>query len=198
MKHPRVSGEGILARHGVAVQKGEYGQYGGGGGGRWPAARHGVSVVKAQIHAGGRGKGGGVKSRQEREEARETAAKIRACARDPSDRTVGSEGGPRVVEQGLKIKRELYLGLVIDASSERPVMMASPDGGVESREGCRKDTGSHLQRVINPASAARVQTRKLAFALGLDGPQVAQAGKLMNAGWQAFVETDALISRSIR
>jgi succinyl-CoA synthetase beta subunit len=104
----------------------------------------------------------------------------------------GQKVGRVLVEQGLKIRRELYLGLVIDRSTEKPVMMASPDGGVEIEKVAEETPDRIFKEFINPAVGLReFQTRKLAFALGLEGPQVVQAGKLMAAVWRAFVESDA-------
>jgi succinyl-CoA synthetase beta subunit len=106
--------------------------------------------------------------------------------------SLGQKVGRVLVEQGIKIKRELYLGLVIDRSTEKPVMMASPDGGVEIEKVAEETPDRIFKEFINPGvGLCGFQTRKLAFALGLEGPQVAQAGKLMNAVWQAFIETDA-------
>jgi succinyl-CoA synthetase beta subunit len=97
-----------------------------------------------------------------------------------------------LVEQGLRIKRELYLGVVIDRSTERPVLMASPDGGVEIEKVAEETPERIFKEFIHPGvGLGGYQTRKLAFALGLDGPQVAQAGKLMTAVYKAFVATDA-------
>ena len=153
----------------------------------------GVSVVKAQIHAGGRGKGGGVKVVKSPEDAREAAAKMLGMTlvthqTGPSGQRVGRV----LVEQGLKIKRELYLGLVIDRATERPVMMASPEGGVEIEKVAEETPDRIFKELVNPGVGLRpYQTRKLAFALGLEGLQVGYAGQLMTAVWEAFVNTDA-------
>ena len=97
-----------------------------------------------------------------------------------------------LVEQGLKIKRELYLGIVIDRSTERPVLMVSPDGGVEIEKVAEETPERIFKDFIHPgAGLGAYQTRKLAFALGLEGAQVAQAGKLMTAVYEAFKSTDA-------
>ena len=152
-----------------------------------------VWVVKAQIHAGGRGKGGGVKIVKSVDEALEAARKLLGMTlvtyqTGPSGQKVGRV----LVEQGLKIKRELYLGLVIDRSTERPVMMVSPDGGVEIEKVAEETPERIFKEHIHPGVGLRpYQTRKLAFALGLEGAQIAQAARLMTAVWQAFVESDA-------
>jgi succinyl-CoA synthetase beta subunit len=97
-----------------------------------------------------------------------------------------------LVEQGLKIKRELYLGIVLDRSTERPVIIASPEGGVEIEKVAEEHPDRIFRESIHPAAGlAPYQTRKLAFALGLTGTQIAQAGKLMTAVYDAFKATDA-------
>jgi len=97
-----------------------------------------------------------------------------------------------LVEQGLDIKRELYLGIVIDRSTEKPVLMVSPDGGVEIETVAEETPERIFKEYINPAvGLAPFQARKLAFALGLEGPQIAQATKFMSAVWEAFRATDA-------
>ena len=97
-----------------------------------------------------------------------------------------------LVEQGLKISRELYLGIVLDRSTEKPVLMVSQEGGVEIEKVAEETPDRIFREYINPAvGLAAYQTRKLAFALGLDGPQIAQASKFMTAVWDAFRATDA-------
>jgi succinyl-CoA synthetase beta subunit len=150
-------------------------------------------VVKAQIHAGGRGKGGGVKVVRNPDEAERTAGEILGM------RLVTHQTGPEgqtvqrvLVEQGLKIARELYLGLVIDRSAERPVLMVSREGGVEIEKVAEDTPDRIFKEHIHPGTGlAAFQTRKLAFALGLEGSQVAQADRLMQAAYDTFKATDA-------
>ena len=193
MKIHEYQAKAILARHGVPVPQGEVvfaaadadvaaKQLGGG-----------VVVVKAQIHAGGRGKGGGVKVVKGPEEAARAAADMIGM------RLVTYQTGPSgqvvqrvLVEQGVKIKRELYLGIVIDRSTEKAVLMVSPDGGVEIEKVAEHTPERIFKEYIDPGiGLAGYQTRKLAFALGLEGPQFQQAAKLMNAVYDAFKNTDA-------
>jgi len=97
-----------------------------------------------------------------------------------------------LVEQGLRIKRELYLGVVLDRSTERPVLMVSQDGGVEIEKVAEETPERIFKEFIHPtAGLSPFQTRKLAFALGLEGSQISQAGKLMTAVYTAFAATDA-------
>ena len=192
MKIHEYQAKAILARYGVPVPQGEV-VFAAADAAIAAKQLGGTVVVKAQIHAGGRGKGGGVKVAKSPDEAARVAADIIGM------RLVTHQTGPSgqvvqrvLVEQGLKIKRELYLGIVIDRSTERPVLMVSPDGGVEI-EKVAEETPERIFRVfIHPGvGLGAYQTRQLAFALGLEGPQVAQAGKLMAAVYEAFKSTDA-------
>ena len=193
MKIHEYQAKALLARYGVPVPLGEVVLNAADA--REVAKRlgGGVVVVKAQIHAGGRGKGGGVKVVKNADEA-ETAAKKMLGMQLITIQT-GPEGQKvqRVlIEQGLKIKRELYLGMVIDRSTERPVIMVSSEGGVEIEKVAEETPEKIFKEFIHPtAGLSGFQTRKLAFALGLEGPAVTQAGKLMNALWEAFKGTDA-------
>jgi succinyl-CoA synthetase beta subunit len=97
-----------------------------------------------------------------------------------------------LVEEGLDIGRELYLGLVVDRSSKRPVLMASPDGGVEIEKVAEETPDRIFKAFIDPALGLQAfQARQLAFALGLSGDQVGRAVRLMMAVYQAFIATDA-------
>src|SRR6185503_6914544 len=138
-------------------------------------------------------KGGGVKVVKTTDDARAAAEKILGM------NLVTHQTGPRgqrvgrvLVEQGLSIARELYLGIVLDRSAEKPVLMVSPDGGVEIEKVAEETPGRIFREYINPAvGLAGYQARKLAFALGLEGKQVGQAVTFMNAVWEAFRATDA-------
>ena len=192
MKIHEYQAKAILARHGVPVPQGEV-VFNAADARAAAEKLGGTVVVKAQIHAGGRGKGGGVKVVKGPEEAEKAAAAMIGM------QLVTYQTGPAgqvvqrvLVEQGLRIQRELYLGLVIDRSTERVVMMASQEGGVEIEKVAEETPERIFKEAIHPAAGlAPFQARKLAFALGLEGPQVAQAGKLMTAVYDAFVATDA-------
>ncbi|MDQ3069250.1 MAG: ADP-forming succinate--CoA ligase subunit beta [Acidobacteriota bacterium] len=150
-------------------------------------------VVKAQIHAGGRGKGGGVKLAKSLDEAKQIAASILGMT------LVTHQTGPEgrvvqtiLVEQGLKIVRELYLGLVIDRSTKNPVLMVSQEGGVEI-ETVAEETPEKIHKAfIDPSVGLQpFQARQLAFALGLEGDQIKKAVQVMMALYRTFLETDA-------
>ncbi len=193
MKIHEYQGKAILAKYGVPVPQGEV--VFDAASAREAAKRlgGGVVVVKAQIHAGGRGKGGGVKVVKNADEAEEAARKMLGM------KLVTYQTGPAgqvvtrvLVEQGLKIKKEMYLAVLIDRSSERAVLMVSQEGGVEI-EKVAAETPEKIHKVfLHPAAGlSGFQTRQLAFALDLEGPQIAAAGKVMNAIWEAFKNTDA-------
>ncbi len=193
MKIHEYQGKAILAKYGVPVPQGEVAFDAASA--REAAKRlgGGVVVVKAQIHAGGRGKGGGVKVVKNAAEAEEAARNMLG------KKLVTYQTGPAgqvvtrvLVEQGLKIKKEMYLAVLIDRSSERAVLMVSQEGGVEI-EKVAAETPEKIHKVfIHPAAGlSGFQTRQLAFALDLEGPQIAAAGKVMNAIWEAFKNTDA-------
>jgi succinyl-CoA synthetase beta subunit len=193
MKIHEYQAKTILAKYGVPVPQGEV-VFGAAEAGE--AARRlggGTVVVKAQIHAGGRGKGGGVKVVKGPDEARPAAEKMIGM------NLVTYQTGPQgqkvqrvLVEQGLKIKRELYLGLVLDRTTERPVLMVSSEGGVEIEKVAEETPERIFKEFVHPAiGLSAFQTRKLAFALGLEGAQIGQASKLMSALYQAFIATDA-------
>jgi succinyl-CoA synthetase beta subunit len=192
MKIHEYQAKAILSKYGVPVPQGEVVFNAADAG---VAARRlgGTVVVKAQIHAGGRGKGGGVKVVKGGDEAEQAAARM--IGMDLVTYQTGPHGQKvqRVlVEQGLKIARELYLGLVLDRSTERPVLMVSPDGGVEIEKVAEETPDRIFKEFVHPGiGLSAYQTRKLAFALGLQGPQIAQAAKLMTAVYQAFLATDA-------
>ncbi len=150
-------------------------------------------AVKAQIHAGGRGKGGGVKIAQTPEEAQEIAGNlIGSKLITPQTGPEGREVQCVLIEEGLNIQKEFYLGIVIDRSQQRPVFMASREGGVEIEEVARKSPELILKAYVHPAVGFQAfQARKIAFGLGLDATMVGKASRLMSALYQAFESTDA-------
>jgi succinyl-CoA synthetase beta subunit len=192
MKIHEYQAKAILARYGVPVPQGEV-VFNADEAGQVARRLGGTVVVKAQIHAGGRGKGGGVKVVKTADEAERAAAAMVGM------RLVTYQTGPAgqvvhrvLVEQGVKIARELYLGLVLDRSTERAVLMASPDGGVEIEKVAHETPERIFKAYIHPGiGLGAYQTRTLAFSLGLEGAQLGQAGKLMSALYNAFVGTDA-------
>jgi succinyl-CoA synthetase beta subunit len=152
-----------------------------------------VVVVKAQIHAGGRGKGGGVKLAKSADEAREIASKI--LGMNLVTHQTGPEGREvrvLLVEEGLPIDKEFYLGIVLDRATGRLVFMASSEGGMDIEEVAAKTPELILKETIDPSVGFRpFQARKLAFGLGLPAQLVNQAAKFMQALYNAYEQTDA-------
>lgn len=153
-------------------------------------------VVKAQIHAGGRGKAGGVKLVQDE-------AGVRAAAEELLGKTlVTHQTGPQgrvvrrlLVEEGCKIARELYLGLVVDRVTGRVTLMASTEGGVEIEEVAARSPEKILRETLDPAiGLAGFQARRVAFGLGLAKDQIGKAVAFFQALARAFVECDCSLA----
>jgi succinyl-CoA synthetase beta subunit len=156
----------------------------------------GTVVVKAQIHAGGRGKAGGVKIARNPKEAESLAHEM--LGKKLITPQTGADG--RIVrrvliEEGLDIARELYLGLVIDRAAAQPVMMASSEGGVEIEVVAAEHPEKILKECIDPAVGFQAfQARKLAFGLGLGAALVNEATRFLSALYRAFEATDASLA----
>jgi len=195
MKIHEYQGKQILARYGVRVPRGEVAQ-------TKEEVRAiaerlgGVVVVKAQIHAGGRGKGGGVKLAKTPEEAEKIAGEILGMT------LVTAQTGPEgrkvqkvLIEEGLDIRRELYLGIVVDRQTGRPVFMASQSGGMEIEEVAAKNPDAILKEYIQPGMGLQAfQARKLAFGLGIAPAMINDAAAFMVALYKAFEDTDATLA----
>ncbi|MFN2514951.1 MAG: ADP-forming succinate--CoA ligase subunit beta [Pyrinomonadaceae bacterium] len=152
-----------------------------------------VVVVKAQIHAGGRGKGGGVKLAKSADEAQEIARKM--LGMKLVTHQTGAEGREvrvLLIEEGLSIDKEFYLGIVLDRASGRPVFMASEAGGMDIEEVAAKTPERILKETIDPAVGFRAfQARKLAFGLGIGSDLIGQAVKFMQSLYLAYEQMDA-------
>ncbi len=152
-----------------------------------------VVVVKAQIHAGGRGKGGGVKLAKSPAEAREIAAQMLGMM------LITHQTGPEgrevktlLVEEGLPIDKEFYLGITLDRVTGRNVFMASPAGGMDIEKVAEETPELIFKESIDPAVGLRgFQARKLAFNLGIPNELVNQAAKFMLSLYDAYEKTDA-------
>jgi succinyl-CoA synthetase beta subunit len=185
----------VLSKYGVPVPRGEVAFT--------PEEAHDIAkrlggpvcVVKAQIHAGGRGKAGGVKLAKSAEEAENIARELLGKTLVTYQTgPAGQKVGRLLVEEGLQIDRELYLGIVLDRSSKRIVLMVSKEGGVEI-EKVAEETPEKIHKVfINPAVGLQAfEAQKLGFALGLSGDSLKKAVKMMMALYHAFIATDASI-----
>ena len=155
-----------------------------------------IVVVKAQIHAGGRGKAGGVKLAKSPAEAAGLAKAMMGM------KLVTPQTGPGgrivqrlLIEEGLDIKRELYLSILVDRAVAAPVIMASTAGGMEIEEVAHTNPELILRETIFPATGLQpYHARKLAFGLGLSGDAAAAAGPFLQGLYRAFLETDASLA----
>jgi succinyl-CoA synthetase beta subunit len=196
MKIHEYQGKAILAEYGVAVPRGEVcfsvdeavAAAEAIGGEKW--------VVKAQIHAGGRGKGGGVKLAGSLDEVREHADAILGMT------LVTHQTGPEgkvvkrlLVEEGVPILDELYLGLVVDRASQRVTVMASSEGGTEI-ETVAEETPELIHKVsVDPKTGlTTAEAESLAGKIGIADDLQPEAGKLIQALYQAFWDKDASLA----
>jgi malate-CoA ligase subunit beta len=155
------------------------------GGARW--------AVKAQIHSGARGKAGGIKLCSNEDEVRQAAKAL--LGRRLVTHQTGPEG--RVVhrlyiEAAVPIEREFYLGFVLDRKSERVMIVASAQGGMEIEEISERSPDAIIRSVVEPAvGLTAFQAREIAFALGLDAAQVTRAVTALLGCYRAFRDLDA-------
>lgn len=154
-----------------------------------------VVVVKAQIHAGGRGKGGGVKIAKSPAEAKEIASQMLGM------KLVTHQTGPEgrevktlLIEEGLPIDQEYYLGITLDRATGKNVFMASSEGGTEIEEVAANTPEKILKETIEPGLGLQgYQARNLAFGLGLPSELIGQAAKFMIGLYNAYEKMDATI-----
>jgi succinyl-CoA synthetase beta subunit len=155
-----------------------------------------VWVVKAQIHAGGRGKGGGVKLARSLEEVREHASSI--LGMQLKTHQTGPEGQKvrrLLVEEGADIAKELYVGMVVDRSSQRVVLMASSEGGMDIEE-VAAHTPEKIHKVaIDPATGlVDKDAEDIARKIGVPGAAVTQARDMLKSLYTAFEQTDGALA----
>lgn len=150
-------------------------------------------VVKAQIHAGGRGKGGGVKLAKSLDEVAHFARQILGMT------LVTNQTGPRgqvvrrlLVEQGVDIRKELYVGLVVDRSRRRVCLMASSEGGMDIEEVAARAPEKIHKVFIDPLAGLTAQdAENIARKIGITEPDVAEARNLLQGLYRAYDNTDA-------
>jgi succinyl-CoA synthetase beta subunit len=193
MKIHEYQAKAILARYGVTTPRGEVAFTKEEAREAANRLRSNIVVVKAQIHAGGRGKGGGVKLARSADEAAEIASHILGMNLVTPQTGPGGRVVKRLlIEEGLDIKRELYLGLLIDRGSGMPVFMASAAGGMEIEEVAKENPTAIIRETIHPAVGLQpYQARNIAFSLGLSAEIVTHAVPFLQALYRAFVDTDA-------
>ena len=186
----------ILEAHGVNVQRGEVASTADEAEAIARELDCPLYIVKAQIHAGGRGKGGGVKLAKSPEEVKEHADAILGM------QLVTPQTGPEgklvrkvLVAEASDIERELYLGMVIDRTDSRLVIMGSEEGGVDIEEVAATRPEKILKQTIDPAiGLPPFQARKLAYDLNIPRELVNKAADLMIGLYNAFVDSDCSLA----
>ena len=153
-------------------------------------------VVKAQIHAGGRGKGGGVKLADSIAEVRVHADAILGMTLVTHQTGVeGTEVKCLLVEEGVPIKDEMYVGLVVDRTSQKVVFMASSEGGTEIESVAAKTPEKIHKVMIEPSTGLTLdEAQLLAGAIGIPDTLYAESGKIFQALYQAFWDKDASLA----
>ena len=153
-------------------------------------------VVKAQVHAGGRGKGGGIKVVDNARDAEAAAEQI--IGMNLVTHQTGPEGkrvGSVLIEEASSIEKEFYLGMVIDRSREKVVVMGSPEGGVEIEEVAAKSPEKIIKEHVDISLGIQpYQCRKIAYFMGLEGGAVRQAVSFILSLYQVFIEKDCSLA----
>jgi succinyl-CoA synthetase beta subunit len=195
MKIHEFQGKQVLKKYGVAVPEGgvattvEQAE-------KIAESLGGKVVVKAQIHAGGRGKGGGVEVVEGVEEAKKAAERILGMQLVTHQTTSqGQKVKQLLVEKASEIEREFYLGITLDRTIGRNVVMASSEGGVEIEEVAAKNPEKILRETVDPNVGLRsFQAMRLALGLGLEGPQARDAAQLILRLYEAYLGADCSIA----
>ena len=155
-----------------------------------------VWVVKAQIHAGGRGKGGGVKVAKSLHQVRTLASSI--LGMQLKTHQTGPQGQKvrrLLIEEGADIKKELYAGMVVDRVSQRVVLMASSEGGMDIEEVAAKTPEKIRKVTIDPAQGlSDADADEIALGIGIPGASLPQGRALFKALYKCFDETDASLA----
>jgi len=155
-----------------------------------------VWVVKAQIHAGGRGKGGGVKLARSPEELRQYASQILGMQlKTPQTGPQGQKVRRLLIEEGADIRKELYAGMVVDRGSQRVVLMASSEGGMDIEEVAAHAPEKIHKVEIDPfAGLTDREADDIARRIGIPDQALAQARDFMKGLYRAFDDTDASLA----
>src|SRR3954469_25104665 len=155
-----------------------------------------VWMVKAQIHAGGRGKGGGVKVAKSVEEVRKFSSSI--LGMQLKTHQTGPEGQKvrrLLIEEGADIRKELYVGMVVDRGSQRVALMASSEGGMDIEEVAAKTPEKIHKVFIDPKTGLLPsEADEIARRIGIPDKAVAQAREFMVGLYKAFWDTDASLA----
>ena len=182
----------VLAKHGVAVPKGVVIENAEKAAAVSRKLGTDIVVVKAQIHAGGRGKGGGVKLAKSPEEAKAHANKIIGMTLvTPQTGPEGRKVKKVLIEEGMAIAKELYLGILLDRQSSRVMIMASEAGGMAIEEVAEDTPEKIIKEIVDPIIGVKPYlARKIAFALNVKGNALKQMIPLIINLYQAFIKED--------
>ncbi len=155
-----------------------------------------VWVVKAQIHAGGRGKGGGVKVARSEHEVRKWAGSILGMMlKTHQTGPAGQKVRRLLVEEGADIKKELYVGMVVDRGTQRVALMASSEGGMDIEEVAAKTPERIRKLSIDPGTGLEDgDADELARSIGVPATSIPQARAILQGLYRAFDETDASLA----
>ena len=182
----------VLAKYGVAVPKGVVIENAEKAAAVSRKLGTDIVVVKAQIHAGGRGKGGGVKLAKSPEEAKVHANKIIGMTLvTPQTGSEGRKVKKVLIEEGMAIAKELYLGILLDRQSSRVMIMASEAGGMAIEEVAEDTPEKIIKEIVDPIIGVKPYlARKIAFALNVKGNALKQMIPLIINLYQAFIKED--------
>jgi succinyl-CoA synthetase beta subunit len=155
-----------------------------------------VWVVKAQIHAGGRGKGGGVKVAKSEDEVKRHASQILGMQLVTHQTGPGGQKVRRLlIEDGADIKKELYVGMVVDRVAQRVTLMASSEGGMDIEEVAAKTPEKIHKVAIDPVKGLTdAEADDVARKIGIPEASVPQARAVLQGLYRAFDETDASLA----
>ncbi len=155
-----------------------------------------VWVVKAQIHAGGRGKGGGVKVAKSADEVKTYAGQI--LGMQLKTHQTGPEGQKvrrLLIEEGADIKKELYVGMVVDRVTQKVCLMASSEGGMDIEEVAAKTPEKIHKVFVDPETGLKdAEADAVAAKIGIPAASVPQARAVLQALYKAFWDTDASLA----
>ncbi|HEU4395896.1 MAG TPA: ADP-forming succinate--CoA ligase subunit beta [Planctomycetota bacterium] len=155
-----------------------------------------VVAVKAQIHAGGRGKGGGIKIAKSPAQARDLAkAMLGSMLVTPQTGPGGQKVRRLLIEEGTDIKKETYVGVVLDRALGVPVAMACAEGGMSIEELAREKPEAILREPLDPERGLLAfRARRLAAGLGLEGESRKRGQQFLTALCRAYLATDASLA----
>ncbi|HAX47142.1 MAG TPA: ADP-forming succinate--CoA ligase subunit beta [Nitrospina sp.] len=182
----------ILAKHGVPVPQGIVADTPGKAEAAARKLGTDIVVVKAQIHAGGRGKGGGVKLAKSPADAKKLASKIIGMTLvTPQTGPEGRKVKKVLVEEGMPIAKELYMGILLDRQTSRVMIMASEAGGMEIEEVAAETPERIIKEQVDPITGVKPYlARKIAFALNLKGDALKKMIPFIMNLYQAFIKED--------